>query len=121
MKSAQSSGLGKTPNSEPRDKIVTSAGAPAKSLPARPLSPTIGPAFPKREGPMKLYYVPLAVAACGLAAAAFSAPKASRQQQRPAALGAVLRCRAITDEKARLACFDTAVAGFETALVNREL
>lgn len=69
---------------------------------------------------MKLYHVPLAIAACGLAAAAFAAPQA-RQQRRPEALEAVLRCRAITDEKARLACFDTAVAGFETAIANREV
>jgi hypothetical protein len=69
---------------------------------------------------MKLYHVPLAIAACGLATAAIAAPKA-RQQRRPEALEAVLRCRAITDEKARLACFDTAVAGFETAIANREV
>ena len=70
---------------------------------------------------MKPYHVPLAIAACGLAAATFAAPKAPRQQQKPEALEAVLRCRAISDEKARLACFDTAVAGFETAIANREV
>jgi hypothetical protein len=70
---------------------------------------------------MRLRYFPLAILACGLSAALFAAPKANRQQQRPEALEAVLRCRAITDEKARLACFDSAVAGFETALASREV
>lgn len=61
----------------------------------------------------------LALAAFALPAAAIAAPKLP--QKRPEALEAVLRCRAITDEQARLACFDTAVASFEQAHANRDL
>ena len=61
----------------------------------------------------------LALAALALPAAAIAAPKA--MQRRPEALEAVLRCRAIADEKARLACFDSAVATFEQATTSREV
>lgn len=61
----------------------------------------------------------LALAAFALPAAAIAAPKPP--QKRPEALEAVLRCRAITDEQARLACFDAAVASFEQAHSNRDL
>ena len=61
----------------------------------------------------------LAFAALALPAAAIAAPRLP--QKRPEALEAVLRCRAITDEQARLACFDAAVASFEQATANREL
>jgi hypothetical protein len=64
-------------------------------------------------------YFPLAIAAAGLAAIAAAAPPAP--PQRPAALEAVLRCRAIADAQARLACFDTAVASFEAATVSRDV
>jgi hypothetical protein len=61
----------------------------------------------------------LALAALALPATAIAAPKLP--QKRPEALEAVLRCRAITDEQARLACFDTAVATFEQATASREV
>jgi hypothetical protein len=61
----------------------------------------------------------LALAALALPAAAIAAPKLP--QKRPEALEAVLRCRAITDEQARLACFDAAVASFEQATASREV
>lgn len=54
-----------------------------------------------------------------LPATAFAAPK--RATPPPQALEGVLRCRAITDEKERLACYDSNVATFETARANREL
>ena len=54
-----------------------------------------------------------------LPAVTLAAPK--RATAPPEALEAVLRCRAITDEKARLACYDSNVATFETARANREL
>ena len=61
----------------------------------------------------------LALAALALPAAAIAAPKLP--QKRPEALEALIRCRAITDEAARLACFDAAVASFEQAHANRDL
>ena len=61
----------------------------------------------------------LALAALALPAAAIAAPKLP--QKRPEALEAVLRCRAIADEKERLACFDRAVATFEQATASREV
>ena len=61
----------------------------------------------------------LALAALAFPAAATAAPKVP--QKRPEALEALLRCRAITDEAARLACFDAAAASFEQAHANRDL
>jgi len=63
-------------------------------------------------------YLPLAVVALGFAAAALAAPPAP---QRPEAFEALVRCRAITDEHARLACFDAAVARFEAAAASRDV
>ncbi len=61
----------------------------------------------------------VALTALALPAATIAAPKAP--QKRPEALDAVLRCRALNDEQARLACFDAAVAGLEQAHANRDL
>jgi hypothetical protein len=68
---------------------------------------------------MKVIHLPLAIAACGLTATVFAAPRAP--QQRPEALEAVLRCRAMTDEHERLACFDRAVASLEQATASRQV
>jgi hypothetical protein len=60
----------------------------------------------------------LVMAAAALAAAgAQPAPN----EGRPAALSALLQCRGITDEAARLACFDNAAAAFETARVRGDV
>lgn len=42
-------------------------------------------------------------------------------QPRPQSFEAVVRCRAITDAAARLACFDTAVAALQTAQERRDV
>jgi hypothetical protein len=68
---------------------------------------------------MKVIHLPLAIAACGLSTTAFAAPRAP--QQHPEALEAVLRCRAMTDEHERLACFDRTVASFEEATASRQV
>ena len=52
-------------------------------------------------------------------AAAWAAPKLPSQP--PAVYSALLRCRTMTDQTARLACFDSAVAALDTATRNREL
>jgi hypothetical protein len=70
---------------------------------------------------MRLRFFALAILAGTFAAAAVAAPRADRLQQRPEALEAVLRCRAIAEEAARLACFDQAVASFERATASREV
>lgn len=69
---------------------------------------------------MKVIYLPLAIAALGLSAAASAAPPRAARE-RPAALEAMLRCRTLTDERARLACFDKEVAAFEAAAAARDV
>ena len=64
-------------------------------------------------------FAPLALGLLLFPAVAVAAPK--RATPPPEALEGVLRCRAITDEKERLACYDRNVATFETARANREL
>lgn len=48
-------------------------------------------------------------------------PGADKLQQRPEAFQALLACRGIADEKARLQCYDTAAAGMEQAAERRDL
>jgi hypothetical protein len=62
----------------------------------------------------------LVLTALALPVAAAAAPP-RRAPERPEVFEAVVRCRAIADEKARLACFDAAVASFEAAAASREL
>ena len=45
----------------------------------------------------------------------------SRRPERPATYDAVVRCRAISEEAARLRCFDTAVAALQSATESREV
>ncbi|HEV2748606.1 MAG TPA: hypothetical protein VGW34_15090 [Allosphingosinicella sp.] len=61
----------------------------------------------------------LAILAVPALASARTKPKLPAQP--PAAYQAVLRCRSLTDQAARLACFDSAVAALDTATRNREL
>ena len=61
-----------------------------------------------------------------LAAAALAAPAAlpaqkGKSRPRPEAFEALVRCRALTDDTARLKCFDAAAATLQTAAENRDL
>jgi len=44
-----------------------------------------------------------------------------RQQQRPELFEALVRCRAVTDDAARLRCFDAAAAALDAAAARREV
>ena len=66
----------------------------------------------------RIFFVAAAMAA-GLSAAALAQPKAP--QQRPEAFEALVRCRAIADDAARLQCFDAAAAGLQEAADRRDL
>ena len=63
----------------------------------------------------------MAVAAAALAGPAALAAKEAKPQQRPEAFEALVRCRALTDDAARLRCFDAAAATLEQAARNRDL
>ncbi|MEA3063903.1 MAG: hypothetical protein QOJ27_331 [Sphingomonadales bacterium] len=64
----------------------------------------------------------MAVAAAALAVpAAAPAAKSSRPQQRPEAFEALVRCRALGDDAARLRCFDAAAATLQQQAENRDL
>jgi hypothetical protein len=69
---------------------------------------------------MILRYLPMAIAALALPMAISAAPRRPAQE-RPAALEAMLRCRTLTDEHARLECFDREVAAFEAAAAARDV
>jgi hypothetical protein len=69
---------------------------------------------------MTLRYLPVVIAALALPAAASAGPPRNAQE-RPAALEAMLRCRTLTDEHARLECFDREVAAFEAAAAARDV
>lgn len=60
-----------------------------------------------------------AVALGGLGAAGARRPKPA--QERPEAFEALVKCRAIADEKARLQCFDQASAALQQAAERRDL
>jgi hypothetical protein len=66
---------------------------------------------------MKLAALALAVVIPPAASAA--APK--QPQARPEAFEALVRCRAVTDDAARLRCFDSAAAALETAAERRDV
>ncbi len=63
----------------------------------------------------------MAVAAAALAAPAALPAQKGKPQQRPEAFEALVRCRALTDDTARLKCFDAAAATLQTAAENRDL
>lgn len=63
----------------------------------------------------------MAVAAAALAAPAALPAQKNKPQQRPEAFEALVRCRALTDDSARLKCFDAAAATLERAAENRDL
>lgn len=57
----------------------------------------------------------------GPALAMLAAPAAAQTTDRPEQFDALLRCRAIADGPARLACFDGASAALEAAAASREV
>jgi hypothetical protein len=63
----------------------------------------------------------MAVAAAALVAPAALAAKEAKPQQRPEAFEALVRCRALTDDSARLRCFDSAAANLQQQAENRDL
>jgi hypothetical protein len=56
----------------------------------------------------------------GLPAAAHAQPR-GEQRQRPELFEALVRCRAVSEAAARLACFDAAAAAFEQAAERRDV
>lgn len=64
-------------------------------------------------------YLTAAAALATLATAALAQGKPP--EQRPQAFEALVRCRAIVEDAARLQCFDTAAAGLQDAADRREL
>jgi hypothetical protein len=63
----------------------------------------------------------MAVAAAALVAPAALAGKDSKPPQRPEAFEALVRCRALTDDAARLRCVDAAAATLQQQAENRDL
>ena len=63
----------------------------------------------------------MAAAAAALAAPAAMAAKTAKPQPRPEAFEALVRCRALADDLARLRCFDAAAATLQQAAENRDL
>jgi len=63
----------------------------------------------------------LAAAALAFLPAAAAAQQAADAQQRPELFEALLRCRAVAEEAARLRCFDSAAANLQQAAERREV
>src|SRR5215207_2982123 len=63
----------------------------------------------------------MAVAAAALVAPAALQAQKDKPQARPEAFEALVRCRALTDDSARLRCFDSASAALQTAAENRDV
>jgi hypothetical protein len=63
----------------------------------------------------------MAVAAAAILAPAALPAKSSKPRPRPEAFEALVRCRALTDDSARLKCFDAAAATLQQAAENRDL
>lgn len=63
----------------------------------------------------------MAVAAAALAAPSALPAQKGRPQQRPEAFEALVRCRALADDAARLRCFDSAAATLQQQAESRDL
>jgi hypothetical protein len=63
----------------------------------------------------------MAVAAAAILAPAALPAREAKPQQRPEAFEALVRCRAVTDDSARLRCFDSAAATLQQQAENRDL
>jgi hypothetical protein len=63
----------------------------------------------------------IAVAAAALVAPSALPAQKGKPQQRPEAFEALVRCRSLTDDAARLKCFDSASATLQQQAENRDL
>ena len=63
----------------------------------------------------------IALTAVAVAAPAALPAKTVKPQSRPEAFEALVRCRALTDDSARLRCFDAAASTLQQAAENRDL
>jgi hypothetical protein len=63
----------------------------------------------------------IAAAAAALVAPAALTAQKGKPQARPEAFEALVRCRAVTDDSARLRCFDAAAATLQQQAENRDL
>jgi hypothetical protein len=63
----------------------------------------------------------IAAAAAAMLAPAALAAKTAKPQARPEAFEALVRCRSLTDDSARLKCFDAAAATLQQQAENRDL
>lgn len=81
--------------------------------------PAISPAGSKGLGMFRRLFFLVAALAAVPAAAMAQAPAA--QQQRPQTFEALVRCRAIADDAARLRCFDEAAAALQAAAERRDV
>jgi hypothetical protein len=63
----------------------------------------------------------MAVAAAALAAPSALPAQKGKAQSRPEAFEALVRCRSLTDDAARLRCFDAAAATLQQQAENRDL
>ena len=70
---------------------------------------------------MTLRHILVAILFAGLPAAAASAQSTRASTQRPELFEALVRCRAIADDAARLICFDRAAASLQAAAERRDL
>lgn len=70
---------------------------------------------------MTLRHILLATLLAGLPATAASAQSSAAPAQRPELFEALVRCRAIADDAARLICFDRAAASLQEAAERRDL
>ena len=69
----------------------------------------------------RTYFVAAIVATAAVCGSTAAAQQKPQQQERPAAFEALVKCRQIADDDARLACFDAAAAGLQEAADKREL
>src|SRR5829696_6737424 len=70
---------------------------------------------------MTLRQILLATLLAGLPAAAASVQSSGAPAQRPQPFEALVRCRAITGDAERLACFDRAAASLQAAAERRDV
>ena len=70
---------------------------------------------------MTRYHFPLAALLAALPATGAAAQENNQPVQRPELFEALVRCRALTDDAARLACFDQAAANLQEATERRDV
>ena len=70
---------------------------------------------------MNRHHLLLAAVLAALPASAAAGQAANRSEQRPELFEALVRCRTITEDAARLQCFDAAAAALQTAAERRDV